>query len=68
MSSQSNYVLRVEMTNNEITVLLNGAILFGGAITDSNRLPAGTVALYSWGSQGVFFNNLTSPRCNAGRA
>ena len=53
----SNYVLRVEMTNSEITVLLNGAVLFGGTITD-NSLKAGTVALYSWGSQGVFFNNL----------
>jgi hypothetical protein len=53
----SNYVLRVEMTNSEITVLLNGVVLFGGTITD-NSLKAGTVALYSWGSQGVFFNNL----------
>jgi hypothetical protein len=54
----SNYVLRVETTNSDITVLLNGTVLFGGAITDSNSLKAGTVALYSWGSQGVFFNNL----------
>ncbi len=55
----SNYVLRVEMTNSQITVLLNGSVLFGNTITDSNNLMAGTVALYSWGSQGVFFNNLT---------
>jgi len=55
----SNYVLRVEVTNSAITVLLNGTVLFGGTITDSNNLMAGTVALYSWGSQGVFFNNLT---------
>jgi hypothetical protein len=54
----SNYVLRVEMTNSQIAVLLNGVALFGGTITDSNNLMAGTVALYSWGSQGVFFNNL----------
>jgi hypothetical protein len=53
----SNYVLRVEMTNSQITVLLNGVVLFGGTITD-NSLKAGTVALYSWASQGVFFNNL----------
>jgi hypothetical protein len=53
----SNYVLRVELTNSQITVLLNGATLFGGTITD-NSLKAGTVALYSWGSTGVFFNNL----------
>ncbi|MGA3163550.1 MAG: Ig-like domain-containing protein [Verrucomicrobiota bacterium] len=57
-----NYVLRVEMTNNQITVLLNGVVLFGNTITDSNNLMAGTVALYSWGSQGVFFNNLTVTR------
>jgi len=54
----SNYVLRVEVTNSAINVLLNGAVLFGGTITDSNSLGAGTVALYSWGSQGVFFNTL----------
>jgi hypothetical protein len=53
----SNYVLRVELTNSQITVLLNGATLFGGTITD-NSLKAGTVALYSWGSTGVFFKNL----------
>ena len=53
----SNYVLRVEVTNSEITVLLNGATLFGGPRDDSS-LSAGTVALYSWGSQGVFFSDL----------
>jgi len=56
-ASASNYVLRVELTNSQITVLLNGTVLFGGTITD-NSLKAGTVALYSWGSQGVFFTNL----------
>jgi len=55
---RSNYVLRVELTNSEITVLLNGTTLFGGAITNSNSLGAGTVALYSWSSHGVFFYNL----------
>lgn len=59
----SNYVLRVEVTNSEITVLLNSTVLFGGTITDSD-LKAGTVALYSWGSRGVFFNNLrVTPLC-----
>jgi hypothetical protein len=53
----SNYVLRVEVTNSEMTVLLNGDVLFGGTLMDSS-LKAGTVALYSWGSQGVFFSNL----------
>ena len=56
----SNYVLRVVVTNSQITVLLNGTTLFGGTITDSNNsLRAGTVALYSWGSEGVLFSNLT---------
>jgi len=59
----SNYVLRVEVTNSEITVLLNGTALFGGTITDGD-LKAGTVALYSWGSQGVFFSTLrATPLC-----
>jgi hypothetical protein len=53
----SNYVLRVEVNNGQITVLLNGTPLFGGAITD-NDLKTGTVALYTWGSHGVFFSNL----------
>jgi hypothetical protein len=57
-SPGSNYVLRVETTNSDITVLLNGTALFGGTLTDSNSLKAGTVALYSWGSQGVRFSNL----------
>jgi hypothetical protein len=56
-SPGSSYVLRVEVTNSEITVLLDGAVLFGGTITDSN-LVAGTVALYSWASEGLFFNDL----------
>ncbi len=59
----SNYVLRVEVTNSAITVLLNGAVLFGGTITDGD-LKAGTVAPYSWGSQGVFFSTLrVTPLC-----
>lgn len=53
----SNYVLHIEMANSEITVLLNDTVLFGGTITNSS-LKTGTVALYSWGSQGVFFNDL----------
>jgi len=53
----SNYVLRLEVTNSEITVLLNGDVRFGGPVTDG-ALAAGTVALYAWGSQGVCFSNL----------
>ena len=53
----SNQVLHVEMTGSAITVWLNGTVLFSGPITD-NSLKAGTVALYSWGSQGLCFNHL----------
>jgi hypothetical protein len=54
---QSNYVLRVEVTNSEMTVLLDGKVLFGGPIADSS-LKTGTVALYSWENWGVFFDNV----------
>jgi hypothetical protein len=52
-----NYQLRVMVTNSEIRVRLNGALLFGGPVVDGS-LSAGTVALYCWGSQGVTFSNL----------
>ena len=53
-----NCQLQVIVVNNVIRVRLNGALLFGGPVLDSS-LPAGTVALYSWGSQGLSFSNLT---------
>lgn len=53
----SDYTLTVEMTGDQINVTLNGDILFEGAVTDQG-CHAGTVGLYSWASQGVFFNNV----------
>jgi hypothetical protein len=60
----TNYVLRVEMTNSEFLVLLNGNVLFGRTITD-NALQTGTVGLYTWADAGAFFDNLkvTPLRC-----
>ena len=53
-----DYQLQVMVTNNVIQVRLNGRPLFGGPVVDSS-LSAGTVALYSWGSVGLIFSNLT---------
>ena len=53
-----DYSLRVMVTNSEIRVRLNSVLLFGGPVLDSS-LTAGTFALYSWGSQGLSFSNLT---------
>ena len=52
-----DYTLNVKMTGDQINVSLNGTVLFGGAVTDAGQ-HAGTVGLYSWASQGVFFNNV----------
>ena len=52
-----DHLLRVRVTNDQIIVRLNSMTLFNGPVLDSS-LPVGTVALYSWGSQGVSFSNL----------
>jgi len=53
-----DYQLKVVVVNDAIRVRLNGTLLFGGTVLDSS-LAAGTVALYSWGSVGLSFSNLT---------
>ena len=53
----SNYVLRLDITNNQFVVLLNGSVLFNRIITD-NTLQSGTVGLYSWADAGVFFDDV----------
>jgi hypothetical protein len=53
----NDYQLRVLVSGNELRVRLNGALLFGGSVLDAS-LPAGTIALYSWGSDGLSFSNL----------
>src|SRR5207245_1451384 len=42
---------------NNILCKLNGITLFGGPIADSS-LGSGAVALYSWASQGVMFDQI----------
>jgi len=41
-----------------ITATVNGAVIFGGPVTDPSPLTAGTVALYCWGSFGAIFDNV----------
>jgi hypothetical protein len=52
------YTLRVLVVSNELVVRLNGVMLFDKPVFDDS-LTSGTVALYSWGSQGLAFSNLT---------
>lgn len=47
----------VTVSNNQITVTADYQTLFGGSVTDASHA-AGSVALYSWGSEGVSFDNL----------
>ncbi|MFO1475791.1 MAG: metallophosphoesterase [Verrucomicrobiota bacterium] len=53
-----DYALRVELTNTEIRVMIDGTVLFGGSVFDDSQ-PAGSVGLYNWRSQGLCFSNLT---------
>lgn len=50
--------LRIEIRDNEIQAYINGMALFADPIEDRSFL-AGTVGLYSWGTEGVDFNNVT---------
>jgi hypothetical protein len=54
----SNYLLNVQVSAAGITVALAEQPLFGGVVADTS-LPAGSVALYSWGNTGSFFSNIT---------
>lgn len=56
-SIRRDYTLRVETSDDQITVSLNGVVLFGGTITDPS-INCGTVALYSWSNRSAFFRNL----------
>lgn len=49
--------LVIECDGPRITALLDGVTLFGGAVTDAS-IGAGTVALYSWGNEGVAFDEV----------
>ncbi len=49
--------LEVSAVGSEITVLLDGQELFD-PVTDADYLPVGTVALYSWGNAGAYFDDV----------
>ena len=49
--------LSVTASSNQLTVMLNGASPFGTALLDDS-FPTGTVALYSWASQGLAFDDV----------
>jgi len=49
--------VRVEVTNTQINIVIDGTNLFGGPIFD-NSLRRGTVALYTWGSEGAIFDDV----------
>jgi hypothetical protein len=48
--------LSVDVTGNQINILLNGVNVFGSAITDYN-IECGTAALYNWGNAATYFDN-----------
>ncbi len=55
----------VETSGNQMAACLDGTLLFGNTITDG-ELSNGTVALYTWGSAGVIFDNvLVAPAAGA---
>ncbi|MBO6824965.1 MAG: hypothetical protein JJ879_02085 [Sneathiella sp.] len=49
--------LRVEVQDNKIQAYLNGMALFSEAI-EERSIEKGTVGLYSWGTEGVSFDNI----------
>jgi hypothetical protein len=53
----SNLDLAVEVVGSQITATLDGVPLFNGPVTDT-ALAQGTIALYSWGSTGVTFDDV----------
>ncbi len=55
----TNLALRVDVSGSQITVTLDGVVLFGGPVSDSD-LATGTVALYCWGSTGATFDNIVA--------
>jgi hypothetical protein len=54
----ANFILKVTVAGSKIRVFIDGNDIFGGAITDS-ALASGSVALYCWGSQSCFFDNVS---------
>jgi hypothetical protein len=53
----ADMTLQVTVQGCSISVELNGADLFGTVI--DNSLPAGSIALYSWGEQNAYYDDVT---------
>ncbi len=49
--------LQIVLSGNQISVKLDGTDVFGGLIND-NDLTTGTIALYSWGNNRSFYDNV----------
>jgi len=56
-ATNTDLAVSIEAVGTRITARLDGAVLFGGPTEDST-LGAGTVAMYSWGTAGVTFDNV----------
>jgi hypothetical protein len=52
-----DFALRVQADRDELRVWMDGTPLFGGVVRDGS-LTNGTVALYSWGTEGVAFDDV----------
>lgn len=53
-----SFNLRLDIDDGRIQAFIDGEAIFSGPITD-HGLAAGTIALYSWGSEGVSFDDVT---------
>ncbi|HSV84197.1 MAG TPA: metallophosphoesterase [Ramlibacter sp.] len=54
----TSFILKVTVSGNKIWVTMDGNDVFGGPVTDGS-LSAGTVALYCWGSQNCYFDDVS---------
>jgi hypothetical protein len=55
----NDMLLEVTVTAGQIEAQLDGALIFGAPIADPAPLRSGTIALYSWGSMGVSFDDVS---------
>lgn len=52
-----SYTLEIRAQGNMIEARIDGEVIFGGPIADSS-LTYGSIALYSWGNAGAYFDNV----------
>jgi hypothetical protein len=57
-AQNADMVLQVTVIGNQISATLGGADILGGTITDSD-LASGSVAMYCWGSQNCYYDDVT---------